>query len=85
MDFQVDIAYAPFMERFQPFLLEVKKYDIAEGRPKLGTWIQVLIKNWLNFFVELDSIAPICIDLSYNICEIAFSAGDKQDWGLYCD
>lgn len=42
-ELQVDIAYAPFIERFQPFLLEVKKYDIAEGRPKLATWIQVLI------------------------------------------
>lgn len=40
----VDIAYAPFIERFQPFLLEVKKYDIAEGRPKLATWIQELNK-----------------------------------------
>ncbi|MBA0842942.1 hypothetical protein Goarm_000174, partial [Gossypium armourianum] len=35
----VDIAYAPFIERFHPFLLDVKKYDITLGRPKLATWI----------------------------------------------
>ncbi|XP_019054608.1 PREDICTED: glutathione S-transferase L1-like, partial [Nelumbo nucifera] len=39
----VDIAYAPFIERFQPFLLEVKKYDIAFGRPKLAMWIEAKI------------------------------------------
>ncbi len=38
---QVDIAYAPFIERFQPFLLDVKKYDILAGRPKLAAWIKV--------------------------------------------
>ncbi|XAR56114.1 hypothetical protein NMG60_11036450 [Bertholletia excelsa] len=36
----VDIAYAPFIERFQPFLLEVKKYDIKAGRPKLAAWVE---------------------------------------------
>ncbi|KAK6929242.1 hypothetical protein RJ641_005447, partial [Dillenia turbinata] len=40
----VDIAYAPFIERFRPFLLEVKKYDIAEGRPKLAAWIEEIDK-----------------------------------------
>lgn len=25
---QVDITYAPFIERFQPYLLDVKNYDI---------------------------------------------------------
>ena len=38
---QVDIAYAPFIERFRPFLLDVKKYDITEDRPKLAAWIEV--------------------------------------------
>uniref|UniRef100_A0A5B6YR63 glutathione transferase n=1 Tax=Davidia involucrata TaxID=16924 RepID=A0A5B6YR63_DAVIN len=41
----VDIAYAPFIERFQPFLLEVKKYDITAGRPILAAWIEELNKN----------------------------------------
>jgi len=41
----VDIAYAPFIERFQPFLLDVKKYDITEGRPKLAAWIEEMDKN----------------------------------------
>ena len=38
---QVDIAYAPFIERFHPFFLDVKKYDIIAGRPKLAYWIKV--------------------------------------------
>jgi len=37
----VDIAYAPFIERFHPFFLDVKKYDIIAGRPKLADWIKV--------------------------------------------
>ncbi|XP_059666155.1 glutathione S-transferase L1-like [Cornus florida] len=41
----VDIAYVPFIERFRPFLLEVKKYDIMEGRPKLAAWIEEMDKN----------------------------------------
>lgn len=40
----VDIAYAPFIERFQPFLLDVKKYDILAGRPKLAAWIKEMDK-----------------------------------------
>ncbi|KAL3520654.1 hypothetical protein ACH5RR_018803 [Cinchona calisaya] len=40
----VDIAYAPFTERFQPLLLDVKKYDITEGRPKLAAWIEEINK-----------------------------------------
>ncbi|KAK8651356.1 hypothetical protein V6N13_140961 [Hibiscus sabdariffa] len=41
----VDIAYAPFIERFHPYLLEVKNYDITHGRPKLATWIEEMNKN----------------------------------------
>lgn len=37
---QADIAYIPFVERFQVFLLEALKYDITEGRPKLVAWIE---------------------------------------------
>ncbi|XP_021838763.2 protein IN2-1 homolog B [Spinacia oleracea] len=40
----VDIAFAPFVERYQPLLLELKNYDITSGRPKLGTWIEELNK-----------------------------------------
>ncbi|XP_058109940.1 protein IN2-1 homolog B-like [Magnolia sinica] len=40
----VDIAYAPFIERFQNFLLELKKYDITTARPKLAAWIEELKK-----------------------------------------
>ncbi|CAM8916789.1 unnamed protein product [Rhodiola kirilowii] len=40
----VDIAYAPFIERFQAFLLDVKNYDITAGRPKLAAWIEEINK-----------------------------------------
>lgn len=39
---QVDIAFIPFVERFQPLLLELKNYDITSGRPKLAAWIEVM-------------------------------------------
>ncbi|XWS66959.1 hypothetical protein CRYUN_Cryun05aG0244900 [Craigia yunnanensis] len=35
-----DIAYIPFVERFQIFLSEVFKYDITAGTPKLAAWIE---------------------------------------------
>nr|KAJ0223537.1 hypothetical protein LSAT_V11C200092700 [Lactuca sativa] len=41
----VDIAYAPFIERFQPYLVDVKNYDIKVGRPKLAAWIEEMNKN----------------------------------------
>ncbi|GLT93168.1 hypothetical protein SLE2022_109700 [Rubroshorea leprosula] len=41
----VDIAYAPFIERFRAFLMDVKEYDITAGRPKLATWIEEMEKN----------------------------------------
>ncbi|KAG6501672.1 protein IN2-1 homolog B-like [Zingiber officinale] len=40
----VDIAYAPFIERFQYGLTELKNYDITKGRPKLALWIEELYK-----------------------------------------
>ncbi|XP_008793694.2 protein IN2-1 homolog B-like isoform X2 [Phoenix dactylifera] len=40
----VDIAYAPFMERFQILFSDVKNYDITKGRPKLALWIEELNK-----------------------------------------
>lgn len=40
----VDIAYAPFIERYQFFLLDVKKYDITQSRPKLASWIEEMNK-----------------------------------------
>ncbi|KAJ4824596.1 Glutathione S-transferase L2, chloroplastic [Turnera subulata] len=41
----VDIAYAPFIERFQPTLLDFKNYDITAGRPKLAAWIEEMDRN----------------------------------------
>ncbi|KAK7345622.1 hypothetical protein VNO77_16229 [Canavalia gladiata] len=40
----VDIAYIPFVERFQIVFAEVFKHDITEGRPKLAIWIEELNK-----------------------------------------
>ncbi|XP_061964439.1 glutathione S-transferase L3-like [Populus nigra] len=40
----VDIAYIPFVERFNIFLLEVFKYDITAGRQKLAAWIEEVNK-----------------------------------------
>uniref|UniRef100_A0A1D1YWW4 Protein IN2-1 B n=1 Tax=Anthurium amnicola TaxID=1678845 RepID=A0A1D1YWW4_9ARAE len=40
----VDIAYAPFIERFQPFFAEERNYEITKGRPKLALWIEELNK-----------------------------------------
>jgi glutathione S-transferase len=42
---QVDIAYVPFIERFQIFFSGIKNYDITKGRP-----------NILNFFEEVNKI-----------------------------
>ncbi|XP_024028826.1 glutathione S-transferase L3 [Morus notabilis] len=41
----VDIAYIPFIERFQAFLADVWKYDIAAGRPKLAAWLEEFNKS----------------------------------------
>ncbi|XP_043694024.1 glutathione S-transferase L3-like [Telopea speciosissima] len=41
---QVDIAYAPFIERFQLLLLDMKNYDITIGRPQLTAWIEEMDK-----------------------------------------
>ncbi|KAK1312698.1 hypothetical protein QJS10_CPA07g01070 [Acorus calamus] len=40
----VDIAYAPFIERYHVFFLDVKKYDIFKGRPNLSLWFEELNK-----------------------------------------
>ncbi|GAU23057.1 hypothetical protein TSUD_337050 [Trifolium subterraneum] len=40
----VDIAYIPFVERFQIVFSEVFKHDITDRRPKLATWIEELNK-----------------------------------------
>ncbi|CAH8371199.1 unnamed protein product [Eruca vesicaria subsp. sativa] len=40
----VDVAYIPFVQRFQVFLGEVFKYDITAGRPKLAAWIEEMSK-----------------------------------------
>jgi hypothetical protein len=39
---QVDIAYVPFIERFQIFFSNIKNYDITKGRPNLQKFIEVI-------------------------------------------
>ncbi|GMP50577.1 hypothetical protein CsSME_00017137 [Camellia sinensis var. sinensis] len=41
----VDMAYVPFIERFQLFIQDVWKYDIMAGRPKLEAWFEVSTFN----------------------------------------
>ncbi|XP_021891501.1 glutathione S-transferase L3-like isoform X1 [Carica papaya] len=52
----VDIANIPFVERFQLFFLDVWKYDIREGRPKLAAWIEDLY-----LVTYLESLAVLSI------------------------
>ncbi|KAG0591825.1 hypothetical protein KC19_1G204900 [Ceratodon purpureus] len=40
----VDIAYAPFIERFEIAFGEIRNYDIKAGRPKLAKWIEAVDK-----------------------------------------
>ena len=40
-DLQADVAYIPFVERFQIAFSALWNYDIAAGRPKLAKWIEV--------------------------------------------
>ncbi|XVE76269.1 hypothetical protein DITRI_Ditri12bG0158500 [Diplodiscus trichospermus] len=39
-----DIAYIPFVERYEIFLSEVFKYDLTAGRPTLTAWIEEVNK-----------------------------------------
>uniref|UniRef100_A0A7N2R8D8 Glutathione S-transferase n=1 Tax=Quercus lobata TaxID=97700 RepID=A0A7N2R8D8_QUELO len=50
----VDIAYIPFVERFQVFFSAVWNYDITTGRPKLTRWIEELNK--------IDAYKPTKVD-----------------------
>ena len=44
----MDIVYAPFVERFQPFFSQVKNYEITEGRPELGKWLEECPESYEN-------------------------------------
>ncbi|XP_020529342.1 glutathione S-transferase L3 isoform X1 [Amborella trichopoda] len=46
----VDMVYAPFIERFHIFLLDVMKYDLTSGRPRLSTWFEEI--NKLDFYTQ---------------------------------
>ncbi|KAE8654295.1 Protein IN2-1-like protein B [Hibiscus syriacus] len=37
-----DIAFIPFVERFEIYLSEVYKYDITAGRPKVSAWFEAV-------------------------------------------
>lgn len=74
----MDIAYAPFIERFHPFLLDVKKYDITLGRPKLATWIEVLLDIALfllwrcNFYKLQDIPETFCFGIPVRVGNMIF-------------
>jgi hypothetical protein len=38
---QVDVAYVPFIERFQILYSNIKNYDVTKGRPNLQKFIEV--------------------------------------------
>jgi hypothetical protein len=42
---QVDIAYVPFIERFQIFFSGIKNYDITKDRPNIQKFIEVSLNN----------------------------------------
>lgn len=77
---QVDIAYIPFIERYQPFLSEVKNFDITIGRPKLAMWIEVhqslslLMIFWI-FWFRAKRNSKAFPNLSYNSMNFV---GDEQ-------
>ncbi|KAL2899340.1 Glutathione S-transferase L3 [Bienertia sinuspersici] len=37
-----DVVYAPFVHRYYPLCIDLHKYDILEGRPKLAAWLKAL-------------------------------------------
>lgn len=55
-DDQVDIAYIPFVDRFQIVFAEVFKHDITEGRPKLAAWIEVYTRASCVKYVTCNSL-----------------------------
>ncbi|KAE9612275.1 hypothetical protein Lal_00022174 [Lupinus albus] len=57
----VDVAYIPFVERFQTVFADVFKHDITEGRPKLTTWIQEL--NKIDAYTQTKNDPQEIIDL----------------------
>ncbi|GLJ33723.1 hypothetical protein SUGI_0677910 [Cryptomeria japonica] len=40
----VDIAYVPFIERFQTFFSSLRNFDITTSRPKLAKWVEEMDK-----------------------------------------
>ncbi|KAL9331927.1 hypothetical protein ACSQ67_001537 [Phaseolus vulgaris] len=57
----VDIAYVPFVERFQLVFFEVFKHDITEGRPKLAAWIEEV--NKINAYTQTRGDPKDIVDL----------------------
>ena len=49
----MDVAYGPFIERFQIVFSEVYKNDITNGRPKLAAYIEVYL--CVNFILTYDT------------------------------
>ena len=55
---QVDIAYVPFIGRFQIFFQNIKNYDITKGRTNLQKFIEVILTDGrLSFMSVVHSLA----------------------------
>ncbi|RVX22809.1 Protein IN2-1-like B [Vitis vinifera] len=88
----VDIAFAPFIERFHPLLLDVKKCDITSGRPKLVSWIEgwglvwsinckdSLLLRSFQFLETLDEVGHVPVNMIFGGLVVS-GDGRIQDLG----
>ncbi|RVW65843.1 Glutathione S-transferase L3 [Vitis vinifera] len=70
----VDIAFAPFIERFHPLLLDVKKCDITSGRP---SWYHGLS---FQFLETLDEVGHVPVNMIFGGLVVS-GDGRIQDLG----
>ncbi|GAY60763.1 hypothetical protein CUMW_204580 [Citrus unshiu] len=88
---QVDIAYIPFVERFQIFLSEEFKYDITAGRPKLAAWIEEL--NKLDAYKSTKADPKQLVEFyrsrfvgpAVNLQSVRLEAALNQLWPWFCE
>lgn len=76
----MDIAYIPFVEIVHLVFSEVLKHDITEGRPKLGTWLEVHI-HYIRHTLVVEDIYMFFILVNHHLHVCV--AGVEQDWCLF--
>ncbi|GJN02756.1 hypothetical protein PR202_ga20138 [Eleusine coracana subsp. coracana] len=71
----VDMVYAPFVERFKDFFATVKLYDMTRERPKLKAWIEV--------YHEIILCLPVLVQIFSYLGRSPSSASchDEEVWG----